>query len=84
MTGQYGQRGLQDFSETERTAYYELANEILTPANDLLGVEPPEEVAAAFLYACAMYNVFAMQVQLEDPSTIDAETLEYLVEEFRI
>lgn len=69
-------------SEAERQAFYDTANEFLDPANSLIGVEPIDELAAAFLYACARYNSFAMQALAEDPSAIDEATVEYLATEF--
>lgn len=60
-------RGFRQLPEDDRDAFYELANRFLEPANDLVGIEPVTEIAAAFLYACARYNAFAMQAQSADP-----------------
>jgi hypothetical protein len=68
-------------SDTEWAAFYDVANDFLDVANQLIGIEPSEEIAAAFLYACARYNSFTMQAQAEDPTTIDDETVEYLASE---
>lgn len=66
----------------ELDAFYETANEILAPANDLIGAVEPPEIAAAFLYACARYNAFAIQSQVDDPSDVGGEMLTFLCQEF--
>ena len=69
-------------SEAELRAFQDTANEFIRVANDLVGIEEVAEIAAAFLYACARYNSFAMQAMAEDPGAIDAETVDYLAQEF--
>lgn len=69
-------------SEAERQAFYATANAFLDIANRRIGIEPVEEIAAAFLYACARYNSFAMQAQSGDPSAIDDATVDYLAADF--
>lgn len=74
--------GSATIPEDEMDAFFETANDILAPANDLIGAESTDEIAAAFLYACARYNAFAMQAQIEDPSVVDHEVVAYLCAEF--
>jgi len=61
--------------------FYASANEFLEVANGLVGIEPTDEIAAAFLYGCARYNSFAMQAISQDPSAIDQEVVDYLASE---
>ena len=72
----------EEISEAEEEAFYELANAFIEPANDLMDIEPADEIAAAFLYACARYNAFAMQIQVDDPSRVDDDTINYLCDEY--
>ena len=73
-------RTFRQLPEDEKDAFYELANQFLEPANDLVGIEDVPEIAAAFLYACARYNAFAMQVQSADPGEVDADDVRMLTE----
>ena len=68
--------------EGEMAAFYETANAFLSKANTLAQTESRDLVAAAFLYACARYNAFGMQAQVEDPSEIGEEISEFLVTRF--
>jgi len=71
-------------SEADWAQYMETANALLAPANVLVQTESAERTAAAFLYACARYNAFAMQSQSDDPSVINREFTDFLVERFEI
>lgn len=83
MSDPDNQPSLRDLPEGERQAFYELANTMLAPANAMMDSQPADEIAAAFVFACALFNAFAMQVQSEDPVALDAETGDYLETEFR-
>ena len=62
-------------------AFHQTADRFLNTANELLGSETPARVGAAFLYASARFNGFAMQVQLNTQG-VDAATREKLGEVF--
>lgn len=71
-------------SDADWAQYMEAANALLAPANTLVQAESAERTAAAFLYACARYNAFAMQSQSDDPSVINREFTDFLIERFEI
>ncbi|MEL7471195.1 MAG: DUF3144 domain-containing protein [Pseudomonadota bacterium] len=71
-----------EIPEAELPAYFATANRFLSKANDLAQTESRDEVAAAFLYACARYNAFAMQAQGGDPTETSSEFAEFLVSRF--
>lgn len=75
--------GTETWTEADWEAFYELANAHVHAANDLIDVEPAEDIAAAMIYACARFNTFVMQAQMEDPSTIQDETVGYLGTDFQ-
>ena len=62
----------------DQQIFMETANRFLEPANDLVGAQPLEEIAAAFLFACALYSSFAMQAQVENPGDVGDEAIEML------
>ena len=51
--------------DDEMDAFYQTADLFLNAANQLLAEEIPARAGAAFLYACARFNGFALQVQIE-------------------
>ena len=75
------EEGWPSIPDAEMDAFYQTADQFLNAANDLLASEQPATAGAAFLYACARYNGFAMQVQL-DTAVIDEATREKLCDFF--
>ena len=69
-------------SEEEMAAFYKSADLYLNKANELVGVEPPARVGAAFLYACARFNAFALQADLEDAGGVADDMREGIVDLF--
>lgn len=51
--------------EAEMEAFYATADAYLQAANGLVGEEPTERIAAAFLYAGARFLAFSMQAQTD-------------------
>lgn len=68
--------------EEEMADFHRTADGFLSVANQLVGTEANDRIGAAFLYACARYNAFAMQAQTEDPSSVDAAIRDWLVARF--
>ena len=63
--------------DADMDAFYQTADLFLNAANGLLQDETPARAGAAFLYACARFNGFALQVQL-DSNAVDERTREKL------
>ena len=68
--------------EADLEAFFQTANRFLDKANALAQSESRDIVAAAFLYACARYNAFAMQAQAGDPTAVGAEFADFLIDRF--
>ena len=73
---------LSHIPEDEMDAFWETANAFMAVANDLMGEEPGDDIAAAFLFACARYNAFTMQGQSQDKSQIDEDFVDFLCQRF--
>lgn len=70
------------WSEAEWSAFYQMADTFVAKANVLVGTELTDDIAAAMLYACARFNTFAMQSELDRPDALGDEAVDYLAEEF--
>lgn len=68
--------------EEEMAAFHKTADVFLNTANALMGEEPSDRIAAAFLYATARFAAFAMQAQVEEGAAIDEETRDWLSARF--
>ena len=77
-----GEEAWPSIPDTEMDAFYQTADLFLNAANELLASEVPARAGAAFLYACARFNGFALQVQLDSP-VVDAATRAKLCDYFR-
>lgn len=64
----------------DESAFFEVANLFLAPANDLASEHAVAEIAAAFLYGCSRYNAFAMQAQSDDLADHREEAAEMLTD----
>jgi hypothetical protein len=71
-----------EVSEEEMAAFHNVADVFLNTANAAMGEEPPDRIGAAFIYATSRFSAFAMQAQLDEGETVDAETREFLAARF--
>ncbi len=67
--------------EQELDGWYEVANAFLSIANEQIETELLEHVAGAFVYACARYNAYTMQVLSAGAAEADEDTVGYLGDE---
>jgi len=78
-----GPAKFDDLDAEEQQAFFDLADEFIYIANGASDAEAPRPVvAAAFLYSCARYNAFSMQLLGNTPTEIDEEIVAYLVDDF--
>ena len=68
--------------DDEMAAFHQTADVFLNTANELVGEEPSERTAAAFLYAGARFTAFAMEAQTGDASSVDVATRDCLTNRF--
>lgn len=83
MTDPDNQTPFRDLPEEDRRAFHALANTMLAPANAMMDGEAADKIAAAFVFACALFNAPATEVQSAEPVGVDAETGDYLEAQFR-
>jgi hypothetical protein len=71
----------ESFSEAERQAFYDTANEFIDIANAAIADSDHSAVNAAFLYSCSRYNVY-MQKMATFGAEIEEEAKAYLLDQF--
>ncbi|MEM1300194.1 MAG: DUF3144 domain-containing protein [Pseudomonadota bacterium] len=80
----WDERDISFIPDDEMDAFYETANAFMAPANDMVAETDADEVAAAFFFACARYNAFAMQAQSKDPSAVSPDFIDFLCQRFEV
>lgn len=73
---------LQDLGEFEgwvdedRQGFFDLGDAFIAVANQLIGGAKASRISAAFMHACARYNVYVMQTGGLTPGEVDDERVE--------
>jgi hypothetical protein len=73
---------LSDLPDDEQDEFYEMADAFVDLANEMAETERVSRVSSAFLYACARYNAYAMQVQGGAVAEADEDAIRYLLEQY--